>query len=60
VVDPDGQALERRGIEVHGAALGGARACNESSVLQDLDVFGDRLLGEGEGLGELVDGGVAA
>ena len=59
-VDPGGQAFEGRGVQMHGTPLGVARAGDEAGVLEHLDVLGDGLFGDGEGFGELVDGGVAA
>ncbi len=44
------------GVEVHRAALSVAGPGDESGVLEHLDVLGDRLLGDGERFGELVDG----
>ena len=59
-VDPGSQAFERRGIQVNWPALSVARAGNQAGLLEHLDVPGDGLLGDCEGLGKLVDGGVAA
>ena len=59
-VDPGGQPLEGGWLEVNGSALGVPRAGDQAGELEDLDVFGDGLFGDGKGLGELVDGGVAA
>jgi hypothetical protein len=60
LIDPGGEAFERGGVEVHGAALGVAGARDEAGLLEHVDVLGDGLFGDGEGFGELVDGGVAA
>ena len=45
---------------MHGPPLGVPRAGHEAGMLEHLDVLGDGLLGDGEGLGELVDSCVAA
>jgi hypothetical protein len=59
-VDPGGQSLEGGRLEVHRTALGVPRTGDQAGEFEDLDVFGDGLLGDGKGLGELVDGRVAA
>jgi hypothetical protein len=59
-VDPRRQPLQGGGIQVHGSALSIPRAGDQAGLLEYLDVFGNRLFGDGERFGELVDGGVAA
>ncbi len=59
-VDPGGQSLEGGWLEVDRATLGVLRAGDQAGELEYVDVFGDGLFGDGKGLGELVDGGVAA
>jgi hypothetical protein len=45
---------------VHRTPLGVAPAGHQAGLLEYLDVSGDGLLGDGEGSGQVVDGGVAA
>jgi len=52
--------FERSRVEVDGPPLGVARAGHQAGVLEHLDVLRHGLLGDREGFGELVDGGVAA
>ena len=56
-VDPLGECFERGGVEVHRATLGVAGARDEAGLLEHLDVLRDRLLGDLERFGELVDRG---
>jgi len=59
-IDPCRQALEGGRIEVDWPPLRVARAGDQAGGFQDVDVLGNGLLGDSEGFGELVDGGVAA
>ena len=59
LVDPRGERLEPRGVQVDGAALGVAGTGDQLGLLQHLDVLGDRLLGDLERFGQFVDGGRA-
>jgi hypothetical protein len=54
-VDPCGERLQLRRIQVHGPALRVARARHEPRLLEHLDVLRDRLLGDLERLGQVVD-----
>ena len=58
-VDPGGECLELGRIQVHGSALGVPRPGDQPGLLEHLDVLRDRLLGDLEGIGQLVDRGRA-
>lgn len=58
-IEPGRQATQRGGIQVAGAALGVAAACDEAGFLKDLEVLRDGLQGDGEWLRELVHRGIS-
>ena len=57
LVDPGGERFQPCGVQVHGPALGVTGARDKLRLLEDLDVFRDRLLGDREGLRQFIDGG---
>ena len=57
VVDPVGGVFEGPGFEAAGAPLGFAATSDEAGTLEDFEMFGNGGHGDGEGLGELGDGG---
>jgi hypothetical protein len=57
VVDPVGGVFEGAGFEAAGAPLGFAATSDEAGAFQDFEVLGNGGHGDGEGLGELGDGG---
>ena len=59
LVDPGGECLELRRIQVHGSALGVPRPGDQPRLFEHLNVLRDRLLGDLERIGQLVDRGRA-
>ena len=57
LVDPCGERLQPCGVQVDGPALGVTGARDQLRLLDDLDVFRDRLLGDLERLRQFVYGG---
>jgi hypothetical protein len=57
VVDPVGGVFEGAGLEAAGTPLGFAASSDEAGAFQDFEVFRDSGHGDGEGLGELGNGG---
>ena len=55
LVDPRGQSLEGGRVEVDGLALRVSGFGDQAGLFEDMDMFGDRLLGDSEGLGEFVE-----
>jgi hypothetical protein len=60
LVDPRGQSLEGGRVEVDGLALGVSGFGDQAGLFEDMDVFGNGLLGDSEGLSELVERRVRA
>jgi hypothetical protein len=60
LVDPRGQSLEGGRVEVDGLALRVSGLGDQTSLFEHMDVFGDCLLGDSEGLSELVERRVRA
>ena len=60
LVDPRGESLEGGWVEVDGLALRVSRFGDQAGLFEDMDVFGDCLLGDSEGLGKLVERRVGA
>ena len=59
LVDPGGERLKPCGVQVDGPALGVTGAGDQLRLLEDLDVFRDRLFGDREGFRQFVHGGRA-
>ena len=55
LVDPGREGLEPGRIQVHGPALGVPRPGDQPCLLENLNVLRHRLLGDLEGIGQLVD-----
>src|SRR4051794_5212912 len=58
-INPLGDQLQRRALEVGGAQLRRPSARDQPGPLQHLEVLGDRLDRDRQGLGQLAHGGVA-
>ncbi len=56
---PNSNFPQRSGLESAPASLCVASALNETGLLQDLEVFGDRWLADRQRLCQFLDGGLA-